>query len=159
MTKVQIINGTYGHRDKTVDANGKTARVVVTAKTKDDGPFDLPDVEAERLVKLGVAKRADEAPGDATNAAGSAEPGARVSTIPAAPESDVGASNPHYSAATKVTELRALMKQCGLPIAIGMTKEQMAAALDAYFAGDDESGEEGVDGDAPPRPEAAGPET
>ena len=48
---IQIINGTYGLNDDGF----------IRPKTRQDGPFNVPDAEAKRLVELGVAEYATKA--------------------------------------------------------------------------------------------------
>lgn len=124
---VKIVNGIYGHRPKL--ANGRMSEYVVPV-SRYDPPINVDEEEAKRLVDAGVAEYAQKAP----------------ETAPAAPE-DTGAENvpaeeeeaPEaqetaeegivYSVNMKADELRAAMRENGLPVHSGMTKAQMADAL------------------------------
>lgn len=54
MKNIKIIRGTYGHR--------KTGSTITSPKTRTDPAFPVDDDEAQRLVKMGIAEYANEAP-------------------------------------------------------------------------------------------------
>jgi hypothetical protein len=134
MKNIKIINGTYGYRAPGVRA--------VEPKRPGDPPFPLEDDKAERLVSLGVAAYAD------------AEDGSDSPTRKKRRRTKDGGDGKPYGPDTKADELRALMKECGLTVKIGMTKADMIAALDEYFAekesGDDVEEDDDGEEDEPP---------
>lgn len=142
---IRIINGTYGHRPRL--PNGEMSPYVVPT-TPSDPPIDVDEEKAKELVKANVAVYA------------SIEPVATVAAIPEAPtpealtpngtlgeesgteEQEEGESEqmpveedaPLYNADMKADELRAAMKELGLPMHAGMSKVEMAEALNAAEA-------------------------
>ena len=168
MAKIVITNGTYGYRPEEAS--------IPEPKVAGDLPFEVSDEEAERLIGLKVAKYAEEAVATAQKATAGASTGSGVSKEENQDKAGSTAVGVPYSAGSKATELRTLMKELGLPINFGMTKEQMIAALDDYYAGasknaegtdedgaedDAENDEEDAaedDGEEPPTPKAAAPE-
>jgi hypothetical protein len=171
MKRIKIINGTFGHRpagSKRLDPKGVN-----------DPPFEIDDDKAERLVSLGVAEYADAAPKEkpspaakdkranavATRSRGGKPGKASVSppkTKPGAQSAADAPEKPAYDADTKIDELRALMREHGLPYRVGMTKAEMAAALDEIFSDAGNGAEEspaGDDGEAPPNIGGEGPVT
>jgi hypothetical protein len=162
---IKIINGTYGYRAPGVRA--------VEPKRPGDPPFPLADDKAERLVSLGVAEYADapeggkpakppkngrvkavatRSEGGKTGKAGVPPSGAETG----AQSAGGGEGKPAYDADTKIDELRALMRECGLPYRVGMTKAEMVAALDEFFS---EAGGDGGDDETPPDVGAEDPVT
>ena len=124
---VKIVNGIYGHRPKL--ANGKPSEYVVPV-SRYDPPINVDEAEAERLVAAGVAEYAEKAPETAPEApedTGAENVPAPEENAPEAPETAENAIE--YSANMKADELRAAMREKGLPIHSGMTKAQMADAL------------------------------
>ncbi len=144
MRTIRIISGVYGHRP----AGSK----FVEPKRAGDLPFLVEDEQAARLVALKVAVYADEDKnlddtGVATAVAGRKDDSA-VDNLP--PEDvpskgEIAApGKPVYSADMKVAELREIMEDCGLTYKVGMSKADLVAALDDYFA-DDETAEDDED--------------
>jgi len=173
MKQVKIINGIYGHRP---DGG------VVVPVSPADGAIELSDEEAVRLIKLGVAAMAGAtelpeafqlfgaavkaAAGDnaresgtgavATPQGGKADGEAGEDTLEESGSTESAQdaqAKPNYSVAMKVDELRTLMNEYGVSYKIGMTKADMAAALDEYFSGGEN------DGEAPPELTAEEPVT
>lgn len=128
MTLIKIINGTYGHRPKG-SRHPEPKRV-------GDLPFEVDETEAKRLIALKVAayvKQAeseDEIPGDDDLERNPGENGEGNDT-----ESED--TKPEYSVDMEVSVLRELMKACGLAYKVGMSKADAVAALDAYYAQDE----------------------
>ncbi|MDR1158352.1 MAG: hypothetical protein LBK75_08655 [Oscillospiraceae bacterium] len=140
MKRIKIINGVYGHRLAGTKA--------VDPKQAGDPPFEVDDGEAERLVSLGVAAYVPAAP-VATSQEGESDAGA--TTDP--PDESGGTEGtedppPDYSADMSAEALRDLMSEYGLPVKAGMSKANMVAALDEYFA--DVDAEEDEDGEGLP---------
>lgn len=112
---IKIICGVYGHY---------TGGMVV-AKDKNSEPFSLsPEREAE-LVALGVAAYAEDTAQEVSAPIGFDE-------VPELPEGVLDI--PEYSIDMKADELRKIGKLCGLTFKVGMSKADMVAALDAFFA-------------------------
>ena len=107
-------------------------------KNSRSGAFTLPDEEEKRLVDRGVAAYVNEG-------ALLAEPGA----LDAPPE---------YSVDTNANTLRELLKGAGLKAAVGMSKQEMVNALDAFYMpdGDEDGDEDDEDGGGAKMPELDG---
>lgn len=116
---------------------------IVKAMDKNSGAFNAGAEQEERLVRLGLAVKVDEgvdipAPVetvDTTDPIGFDE-------MPPLPEGVIGI--PEYSVDMKATELREIGKMCGLTFKVGMSKDEMVAALDKHIAEntvEDEDGE------------------
>jgi len=137
MRYITIIRGAYGHRK---------AQGITETKTPTDAPFAVPEAEAARLVKLGVARYAE---------------------VPA----DHLVAPPEYDTEMHVDVLRGFMKDVGLKAPVGMSKVDMVAALDEFYGvepeddepdpgGDDEpEGDPEADGEGPPVPDVEEPVT
>lgn len=157
---IKMIAGVFGLPVK--QANGK-CRVV--AKGSEDGPFSADPEQEARLVAMGLAQYVEQ-PQDETFD----EDGAPIGfdetppedfdedgeELPELPEGVTAI--PEYSVDMKATELREIGKLCGLTFKVGMTKEEMVAALDAHIEANmvededfDEDGE-GVADDGEPAP-------
>lgn len=132
--------------------------------TKKDGPQEFDKALEARLVKEGVAVYAGEVatapvgeiglgaggniPSKDTVADGNTETygGDDVSA-----DAEAGnAEKPVYSTETDISELRRLLKECGMVFKPGMTKVKIVAMLDDHFADAD-------DGEAPPALKAEDP--
>lgn len=113
---IKIVCGVYGHY---IDGR-------VVAKNSDSEPFSLTPRQEAELVAKGVAAFVDEVT-EVSHAGASAPIGFDES-----PESDI--EIPEYSVDMKADELREIGKDCGLHFKVGMTKADMVAALDAFFA-------------------------
>lgn len=154
MIKIRIISGAYGLR---------TRSGTVDLKRAGDAPFEVEEAEAKRLVSRGVAAY-DEAteddvvggdPSKETGAGGvatgiGAGDGKEMGVNPSEEENGAeGAENaqkrPEYTIDTGMEELRELLKGCGLTYKFGMSKVDIVASLDAYYADCDDE-----DGEAPP---------
>ena len=106
---IRIKSGVYGAKDG--------------MKRSSDDPFSLSVEEEARLVARGVAEYVAE-----TAPIGFDE------TPPELPELPDGVTAiPEYSAGMTAKELRDIGKMCGLTFKVGMSKEQMVAALDAHI--------------------------
>ena len=102
MKTVVMTQGAYGYKPE-------GSRLIHT-KTAADGPFELPDAEADRLVvELEVARYADP-----TSAPHFVE-------------------RPEYNVDMNANNLKALMKAVGLPTKTAMKKVDIVAALDEYY--------------------------
>lgn len=124
---VKIVNGIYGHRPKL--ANGKPSEYVVPV-SRYDPPINVDEEEAKRLVAAGIAEYAAKA----TETAPAAPEDTEEENVPAEEEEAQEAQETTedgivYSANMKADELRAAMREKGIPIHSGMTKAQMADAL------------------------------
>ena len=118
MKKIRIISGCYGHREG----------VLNVPKTEKDPPFEVDDIEAARLVSLGVAEYANKA----------FEP---VAFVPPSVDPDVNpddngeidarnADGTHlYSSDMPIKELRDAAKKLGVTIPFGSSKEDIAKLL------------------------------
>ena len=121
MKRIRIVSGAYGHKPP-------GARLIDT-KTRASEPFDIDAAEAARLVGLGVAAYVD------------APPDAEETTL--AP-----GEKPEYSVDMTAKQLQALMTAAGIPFKNSTAKAVLVAALDAYYAPQDDTegdGEEGKD--------------
>ena len=103
---IQMKSGVYGGK------GGKDGM-----KRASDGPFTLSAEEEARLVTRGVAKYVNV-------------PGV-VEELPELPDGVAGI--PEYNAGMTAKRLREIGKMCGLTFRVGMTKEEMVAALDAHI--------------------------
>lgn len=112
---IKIICGVYGHY---------TGGMVV-AKDKNSAPFSLPPEREAELVALGVAAYAEDTMEETPTPIGFDE-------VPELPEGVLDI--PEYSIDMKADELRKIGKLCGLTFKVGMSKADMVAALDAFFA-------------------------
>ena len=147
MKTVEIIKGVYGYRA----GAGKSVKPVYKGNT-----VGLHDIEADRLVRIGVAKyvaasemsnTAAETPrGDAAeNVGGKITPdGENGSNEQNDGTERTSADRPEYSSDTKLEELRVLMEEVGLQYRVGMKKSDMVAALDAFYDSTDD--EDDTDG-------------
>ena len=137
--KIMIINGSYG-----ADNGRGGVKVINRGQT-----CEVDEAEAKRLVLLGVAVIDTDSPlPPAETGAPAADSSGAGNDTPDA-ETPAGAQETGESgkyAGMKVAELRALMKERGLSMRVGMTKVDMAAAL---IASEQTSG----DGELPPDPE------
>ena len=87
----------------------------VSAITAGMAPIMVPEDEARRLISLGVAQRVSvEEPATMTDE-----------------------YFPSYHVGMKVDKLRELLNQCGIAYRVGMSKQGMVEALDAYYEGDE----------------------
>ena len=122
---IRIIKGVYGHW------NGNK----VEPKDCNSEPFSIDPVRESELVAAGVAEYTvdpapigfDEQPPEDMSAT------AETQEVPALPDGVEGV--PMYSVETPVKELRAIAKQIGVKLAVGMTKAEIVAALDAEIDG------------------------
>ena len=130
---IHVINGTYGHRPILPD--GKRSEYVVPT-TRSDPPIDVDEKEAQRLVNAGVAEYVQKE-AVATDAA-PPEPEAPNGTIPGGEGDESGNESDDltddedvivYTTDMKADELRAAMRERGLPIRVGMTKNEMVEVL------------------------------
>lgn len=123
---IQIICGVYGGKDG--------------AKRPGDKPFSLSPAEEARLVARKVAVYVNEPttepddegeyiPDDAPIGFGETPP--EDFDMDDLPDGVIGI--PEYSVAMKASELREIGKLCGLTFKVGMTKEEMVAALDKHI--------------------------
>ena len=131
---IHIINGTYGHRPKL--PNGETSNYIVPT-TRNDLPIDVEEAEAARLVRNGIAEYVNapavgtprvtsEHKGGSGNMSGDKNEGEGTGAAGIDPVSIEGQE---YSLDMRADELRAAMRQRGLPVKIGMTKADMVKAL------------------------------
>ncbi len=127
MALVKIIKGFYGLKTN----NG------IRAKGIDDVAFELDDVEANRIIELGIAKYAEKTT-VATLENHTVNKKIGDSTI----EKEILAKNdfnnndidiPKYDSTSSVSDLRAIAKDVGITFKVGMSKSDMIAALDEYF--------------------------
>lgn len=107
MRKIRIISGVFGWK------HGSAYDLVKAG----DAPIEVEDKVACRLVEQKVAKYV-EAP-------------AEESGLPDLPDGVYPV--PQFSIDSTVAELREIAKQCGVTFKVGMTKEDMVAALDAHI--------------------------
>lgn len=122
---IRIIKGVYGHW------NG----FKVEPKDRNSEPFCIDPVRESELVASGVAEYTvdpapigfDEQPPEDVEAVG------ETPELPPLPDGVEGV--PLYSIDTPVKELRAIAKQIGVKLAVGMTKAEIVAALDAEIDG------------------------
>lgn len=120
---IRIICGVYGGK------NG--------VKRPGDEPFSLSPAEEARLVSRKVAVYVNEpaapedeyVPDDAP--IGFDETPPEDFDMDDLPDGVIGI--PEYSVDMKATELREIGKLCGLTFKVGMTKEEMVAALDKHI--------------------------
>ena len=148
MKKVKIIKGTYGYQPE----GSKIVKAIDRGEC-----VDLPEDKAARLVKLGVAVYVDEPDTTSENAyVPDQEPIGFDETppedsvedsdeLPELPEGVIAI--PEYSVEMKATELREIGKLCGLTFKVGMTKEEMVAALDKHIEENMVDDEEIIDTD------------
>ena len=118
MKKIRIISGCYGHREG----------VLNVPKTEKDPPFEVDDIEAARLVSLGVAEYANKA----------FEP---VAFVPPSVDPDVNPDDNNgidvkdesgtrlYSTDMNLKELRQAAKELGVDLKFGITKEEIVRLL------------------------------
>ena len=149
--KVTIKSGAYGYKEN------DRFKVAYRGET-----VDIPDADAKLLISRGEAEKA--APQAAAGAPATDKSGAGSnSPEDLKPENgqETGESGA-YSADMSAADLRDAMKQNGLKVKVGMSKAEMAAALNAKAAaeGDGElpaDEDEVEDGDTPPDLEAEAP--
>ena len=134
---IHIVNGAYGYREK--KENGQLADSVKTA-TRFDPPIEVDDDEAVRLVESGIAEYADpdhisvlvsvseteteENTSEESNEEGASENG-EIENDDLTDDEDIAV----YTTDMKVDELRAAMHERGLPVRVGMKKQDMVDAL------------------------------
>lgn len=127
---IKMIRGVFG-----LPVNG-----IVKAMDKNSGAFEAGAEQEARLVRLGLAVKVeteDSEPAPADEVVDTTDP-IGMDEMPPLPET------PAYSVDMKATELREIGKQFGLTFKVGMSKDEMVAALDKYFAEntiEDEDGE------------------
>lgn len=175
MRKVLIIKGTYGYLPEGAPS--------IRAITRNDGAIELPDEEAERLVKLRVAEyyttpesempdsgvatgqkgvdgsgEGDNPPERNLNEEGQANGGQLDGAD--GEEDDDGDDDdgdiviPEYNVTMHIDDLKRIFDVCGLTFKVGMSKVDMVAMLDTYFS----DGDGDVDGDSLPNLSAEVPE-
>ena len=139
--KIIVKTGGYGYK------TDSAIRLAVRGET-----VDVPEEEALRLIAAGDAAPAEDLPPTRAEAGAPASPAVEacdnmlVEDEPTqAQQADESGS---ISASMKAAALRDLMKQNGLPYKVGMTKAEMAAALNAHF------GSAADDSELPPDPDA-----
>lgn len=145
MKLIKIINGTYGYK-----APGSKH---IDPKQAGSPPFEVDDDEAKRLFDLGVSvyivnEKPDATPdnGESNAVTGNNTPDGNAS------------EKPSYSTEMKADELKELMKKSGLAFKVGMSKDDMVAALDEFFSrGDKETNDDIDDGEDPPSLSAENP--
>lgn len=126
---IRIIKGVYGHW------NGSK----VEPKDRNSEPFSIDPVRESELVAAGVAEYTvdptpigfDEQPPEDLSVEESAT--TETQEFPVLPDDVEGV--PLYSIETPVKELRAIAKQIGVKLSVGMTKAEIVAALDAEIDG------------------------
>lgn len=127
MRTVQIIQGTYAYR-----VNG-----MLEPKDRFSAPFPVGDAEAERIVSLGIAKYADKGVATGSGSVAQEISGGNPTEKEDAQELEYEAQDkPEYSIENTVADLRKIAKENGISLKVGMTKEEMVAALDAHFEED-----------------------
>ena len=145
MKKIRITRGAYGYR-----APGSMVTELITSKHP---PFEVEDVEAKRLVALGVAEYAAKAvataaPGDDKLPAGENPPsGNEGGKVPPEGDKEAAEFGPHMT----VAELKAFADERSIPYEDKATKAKLLEAIAAAY-------EVGVDdGEAPPNPSVQDP--
>jgi len=151
--KIIVKTGGYGYK------TDSAIRLAVRGET-----VDVPEEEALRLIAAGDAAPAEDLPPTRAEAGTPASPAVEAcDNMPVedeptqAQQADESGS---ISASMKAAALRDLMKQNGLPYKVGMTKAEMASALNAHLAAkegellpdpDVEADEDAIeDGEMPP---------
>ncbi len=153
--KIIVKTGGYGYKSDVA------IRLAVRGET-----VDIPEEEALRLIATGDAAPAEDLPPTRAEAVAPASPAVGAcDNMPGedeptqAQQADESGS---ISASMKAAVLRDLMKQNGLPYKVGMTKAEMAAALNSHLAtgaeehelppdpDDPEDADEMEDGELPP---------
>lgn len=151
MTKIEITNGTYGYRPE-----GSKHPVPIDR----GGICEVPDEEAQRLYRMGVARPVQEnpAPAVATPSEGEEIDGASV-TPPAVENGAEGEEIAHLDAEQlkELTnaKLRELAEEMGIDTAKLKTKAQLIAAITDVPLEDAISEED--DGEQPPELGVEGP--
>lgn len=156
MRYIQIIRGAYGYR--------KEGSGITITKTPTDPPFEVSDAEAERLVKIKVAKYAEAPKGNAD-----------------AQSHDDDGEQPLFNNGMKLAELQEIAKAYGVDASKMRKKDEVINAIEAAIAeadaagtddeppegdtdetendnGDDENGEPNSDDEQPPNLGTANPE-
>ena len=110
MRYIQIIRGAYGYRR---DGSGTTI-----TKTRTDPPFEVTDAEAERLIKIKVAKYAATPTGDDG-----------VQDL-----DDDGGKLPVYDKEMKLTELQEIAKAYGVDASKMRRKDEVITAIESAIA-------------------------
>ena len=129
---IKIISGTYGYMPML--PNGQRSSYVVSV-TRQSPPFEIDDEEAKRLVELGVAEYANGEPvaTDVEAVAGiSPTDDSLDDETPINGNSDdLGTLPPDelFTTDMRADELRAAMRDRGLSVKIGMSKQAMVEAL------------------------------
>lgn len=127
---IEMVAGVYGMTVKRNDGS-----TYVKGMGPESGSFSLaPDKEA-RLVSLGVARYVG------------GEPAPIPAELPAGVE-----GVPAYSVDSSLSELRAIAKECGVTLKVGMSKADMVAALDAHIEANTVDGVEIDTEDGEPAP-------
>lgn len=129
---IRIIRGVYGHY--VTDQKGNTR---VVARDKNSDPFELTPEQEARLVRVGVAEYV---------ASKAVEDKPAVDTADDLP--DGVDAIPEYNVGMKADELRKIAKLMGLTFAVGTTKAEMVAQMDAFLDEHMEDSED--DADMPP---------
>lgn len=126
MALVKIIKGFYGLKTN----NG------IRAKGVGDVAFELDDVEANRIIELGIAKYAEKTT-VATSENHTVNKKIGDNTVEkenlAKSDFDNDIDIPKYDSTSSVSDLRAIAKDVGITFKVGMSKSDMIAALDEYF--------------------------
>lgn len=126
---IEMIAGVFGLR-----VEGTTK-----AMTNKSGPFKASAEQESRLVQLGLARYVDEPEQDGDPVQDEHQDNGidpiGFDEMPPdpdeLPEGVVGI--PAYDAGMKVSELREIGRMCGLTFKVGMSKEEMVAALDKHI--------------------------
>lgn len=117
---IKMISGTFGYWDG----------VKVVPKTNKDAPFSAGAECEARLVRLGIAEYVG----------GASKPAEELPELPDGVE-----AIPEYDVNMKADELRKIAKLMGLTFAVGTTKAEMVAQMDAFLDEHMEDAEDDVD--------------
>lgn len=122
---ISIIKGNYGYND------GR----IVRAKTPSDKPFEVDDIEAARLIEMGVAKAVEKTILRKPTKAEDDEPVEKNEESSRESEDDEENEGeaPEYSEMSSNAELQAIAKEYGIPVSNRANKSELLSALDKYF--------------------------
>jgi len=164
MRKVQITSGAYGYRPE--------GSLHVQPITSRDGPIDLADEEAERLVKLGVGKyTADSSPEVPTTPVATPEGGGSGGRTTENPPDGEGGSQEPETPENRLdpedlikmtrTDMEKLAADMGVDVSGAKNKTEIAQLLAAVPVSVDEDagGDDNGDGEDPPDLAPEVPET
>ena len=110
-----------------------------TIYSADSGAFKADEATEQRLLSLGVARLVGKAVATAADSVLDNGAGADMhkEESPVNESTEPLSDKPEYSLDSDIKTLRAIAKEAGVTVKVGMTKKDIVNALDGYFSDDE----------------------